>query len=439
MAKKDIGAVAGFPEWLPEERAVELEWLDKIRRVYESYGYASIETRAIEPVSVLLKQGDTDKEVYGIHRLAADQPGADESDLALHYDLTVPFARYTAQNLNELSFPFKRYQMQKVWRGERPQKGRFREFYQCDIDVVDREKVSLFYDYEVAAAALEALSVLDLGPLKLKLNNRKILEGFYSGLGIEDTMNALRIMDKIEKIGPQTVAEMMREDMQLSDEVIEKCIAISRISGPDAGVIKQVQALGVEHPTLAEGLDELVHLRENLSDVPPHASVEIDMSITRGLAYYTGNVFETQLERSEIKTSICSGGRYENLVGDMANVKFPGVGISIGLSRIVAIMKAAKLLPQRAPTPTQVMVAAIPGVTLQMQIAASQMLRRQGLNVEVYPESGRFDKQMKYANRKKIPFVYFIGADGAEDQVKDMRTGEQKPYSARMLTAKHFG
>ena len=427
MSKRVVGPVSGFPEWLPEERAVELEWLDKIRKVYESYGYASLETRSVELIPVLLKQGDTDKEIYGIHRLANDQQAHDEAGLALHYDLTVPFARYTAQNLNALTFPFKRYQMQKVWRGERPQGGRFREFYQCDIDVVDRNNVALFYDYEVATAALEALSALDLGPLKFRANNRKILEGFYLGLGIHDTTHVLRIMDRIEKVGEDNVAKLLREEMGLSDSAIGKCIALSKISGPDSSIVRRVRTLGVSHPMLDEGLDELVGLRANLTDLPTNVRVELDLSITRGLAYYTGNVFETELERSDIKASVCSGGRYENLVGDMTHTKLPGVGISIGLSRVMSIMQAAKLLPEKPASPTQVMVAQTPGVTQEMQIAASKMLRGRGLRVEVYPGPVRLSNQLRYASRKSIPFVYFIGTDGAGDEVKEMASGQQFP------------
>jgi histidyl-tRNA synthetase len=424
--KKFVGPISGFPEWLPEERAVELEWLEAIATVYKSYGYTSLETRSVEPLPVLLNQGDTDKEVYGIHRIAADAQAEDEAGLALHYDLTVPFARYTAQNLNSLSFPFKRYQLQKVWRGDRPQGGRFREFYQCDIDVVDRDEVSLFYDYEVAAAALEALSALNLGDLKLRVNNRKMLEGFYKGLGVEDTANVLRIIDKIEKIGDEGVADMLRDEANMTDAAINSCLNLCKISDTNGDIVAQkVRSLGIKHPMLEEGLEELLLLRKNLSDAPANASIELDMSITRGLAYYTGNVFETQMLNAAITASVCSGGRYENLAGSMSNVKLPGVGISIGLSRVISIMKAADLLPKRPQTPTQIMIAYTPGITQQMQIAKSQILRRQGYNVEVYPEPVRLKRQMAYANRKGIPYVYFIGSDGAEDEIRDMKTGAQ--------------
>ena len=429
MSKKNAAPISGFPEWLPEERAVELEWIDGIRSVYEAYGYTSLETRSVEPLPVLLKQGDTDKEIYGIHRVAADLTAADEAGLALHYDLTVPFARYTAQNLNALTFPFKRFQIQKVWRGERPQSGRFREFTQCDIDVVDRDNVSLYYDYEVTAAALDALSKLSLGPLKLRLNNRKLLEGFYRGLGITDVGCALRIVDKIEKVGVKGISDMLRSEMSLSDKAISACLEIGKISGSDMGtILKRIKDIGISHPLMEEGKHELAMLRQNLKEVPPNTSVEVDLSITRGLAYYTGNVFETLLEQSNVKASICSGGRYENLTGDIASVKLPGVGISIGLTRVMSLMKAAELLPHRRPTPAEIMVAYTPSITQEMQIVASQMLRRNGFKVDVYPEPVRLDRQLRYANRKKIPFVYFVGVNGQEGEVKNMATGIQGPF-----------
>lgn len=429
MAKNNfVGPVGGFPEWLPEERAVELEWMDKIRNVYESYGFAALETRSVEPLPVLLKQGDTDKEIYGIHRIAEDADANDEKGLALHYDLTVPFARYTVQNLNQLTFPFKRYQMQKVWRGERPQGGRFREFYQCDIDVVDREKVSLYYDYEVSAAALEALASMEIGDLTFRINNRKILEGFYKGIGIQDAANVIRIMDKIEKISAAGVSAMLREEIGLDDGAIAKCLTLSQIKDPNPDVVaKGIRELQVSHPLLEEGLEELVFLGRSFNNEPPKAKLLLDMSITRGLAYYTGNVFETELSNSAINASICSGGRYENLAGDISNISLPGVGISIGLSRIVAIMKAANLFPERPQTPAQVMMAYMPDITQELQVAKAQMLRRKGFNVDVYPEQVKLKKQMAYANRKKIPYVYLIGSGGKEDCVKDMKTGEQKP------------
>jgi histidyl-tRNA synthetase len=438
-SKLSTGPISGFPEWLPAQREVEREWLAAIERVYRSYGYASVETRSVEPIPVLLPQGgDTSKEIYGIHRLAADQQAHDEAGLALRFDLTVPFARYTAANLENLVLPFKRYQMQKVWRGERPQGGRFREFYQCDVDVVDRNTVAAYYDAEVASAALEAVAALQLGPINFKINNRKVLEGFYLGLGVDVPFEAMRIMDKIDKVGAQGVSALLRQELELSDSKIEKCVTLSGIKLSDADTMAQaVRKLGVQHGMLTEGLDELTQLGRNLGAFRAHnARVTYDLSIARGLAYYTGNVFESELERGTIKASICSGGRYENLVGDMAKVALPGVGISIGLTRVMSIMIEAGLLPERRQSPSEVMVALTPGLEQPQQIAIARTIRAEGHNVEVYPSARKLGDQFRYAARKGIPFVMIPGTGGAPDQIKDMQTGEQKEFTLGLLRAR---
>ena len=215
--KERIRPISGFPELLPEYRIVELEWIDKLRAVFESYGFTSIEARSVEPVEVLLKQGDTDKEIYTIGRLQAGPEDKAEPAYALHYDMTVPMARYVASNMNELVFPFKRYQIQKAWRGERPQEGRFREFLQCDVDVVDTREIPLHFDVEIPVIMHEAVNAIGAGPLITKLNNRKVLEGYYVGLGIDDAANTIRVIDKLDKIGPKGVGAMLRDDLGLNE------------------------------------------------------------------------------------------------------------------------------------------------------------------------------------------------------------------------------
>jgi histidyl-tRNA synthetase len=440
MDKQLIGAVSGFPEWLPQERATELKWLDTLRKVYESYGYVSIETRSVEPVPILLKQGDTDKEIYGIRRLAAGpNDKEDKVPLGLHYDLTVPFARYVAQNQAQLTFPFKRHQMQKVWRGERAQSGRYREFYQCDIDVVSRNTVSPYYDIEVAMAAMDAISKLGVGGVQLKINNRKVLEGFSRGLGIENTGEVLRILDKLDKEPPASIGQKLKDSLGMNDTQIQACFDLMRISSTDDSFAKRVQQLGVKSPLLDEGIGELVMLRENLRQLPPKTSVEVDLSIVRGLAYYTGNVYETKLADIPGAPSVCSGGRYENLVGSMIKESFPGVGISIGLSRIISVLKEANLMPQGPASPAEVMVAFMPGITREMQIAASSSLRRRGINVDTYPEPVKLGKQIEYADKKGIPYVYLVGSDGRTDEVKDLRTREQVSAKVETWNPKNTG
>lgn len=425
IEKQKLKAISGFPEWLPELRIVELQWLDRIRAIFESYGYAPIETRSIEPVEVLLKQGDTDKEIYAIRRLLAE-PGEDATpEHALHYDMTVPMARYVAANLNELVFPFKRYQMQKAWRGERPQEGRFREFYQCDIDVIDTREIPLHFDAEMPAIVFETLDALGVGPSVTKLNNRKILAGYYEGLGIADAANAIRIVDKLDKIGAKGVSEMLAKELSLSPDAIGKILALTEIRGTDAAILGQVEKLGVKSETLEKGLFELGFVMKELERFPKGSFVA-DLSIARGLAYYTGSVYETKLADFPDFPTVCGGGRYDNLVGSLINRRLPGIGISIGLTRIFwKLQKEGRLKPTRK-TPTDILVVFPRGGDYASVAAAARTLRARGLKVEMYHEDRKFDAQLKYANDKGIPFVWFLPeAAGASHRVRDMATGRQ--------------
>ncbi len=425
IEKQKLKAISGFPEWLPELRIVELQWLDKIRAIFESYGYAPIETRSIEPVEVLLKQGDTDKEIYAIRRLLAE-PGEDSvPEHALHYDMTVPMARYVAANLNELVFPFKRYQMQKAWRGERPQDGRFREFYQCDIDVIDTREIPLHFDAEMPAIVFETLDALGVGPSVTKLNNRKILQGYYEGLGISDQGNAIRIVDKLDKIGAKGVADMLAKELSLGDEAIGKILALTEIRGTDAAILGQVEKLGVKSELLGQGLHELGFVMKELERFPKGSFVA-DLSIARGLAYYTGSVYETRLAEFPDFPTVCGGGRYDNLVGSLINRRLPGIGISIGLTRIFwKLQKEGRLKPTRK-TPTDVLVL-FPRDGKYADVAATaRTLRGRGFKVEMYHEDRKFDAQLKYANDKGIPFVWFLpDAPGGAHRVRDMTSGVQ--------------
>jgi histidyl-tRNA synthetase len=257
MARK--ASLSGFPEWLPQERLVEQHVLDSLRRTFELHGFSSIETRAVETVGQLLRKGEIDKEVYGLHRLQADEAdgGKAEDKLALHFDLTVPFARYVVENAGHLAFPFRRYQIQKVWRGERPQEGRAREFTQADIDVVGDGELPFRYDVELALVIVEALGALPIPEFKLRVNNRKLAEGFYRGIGLDDTAGVLRSIDKLEKVGPQKVAELLQEELGATAEQAEAALQLASIRSEDTSFVEQVRALGVSNELLDEGLGEL--------------------------------------------------------------------------------------------------------------------------------------------------------------------------------------
>ena len=422
MARK--ASLSGFPEWLPNERLVELHILDTLRRTFELHGFGNIETRAVETVGQLLRKGEIDKEVYGLSRLQGDDSEAAKADpnaLALHFDLTVPFARYVVENAGHLAFPFRRYQIQKVWRGERPQDGRFREFTQADIDVVGDGTLPFRYDVELALVIAEALSALPIGDFTVRVNNRKLAEGFYRGLGLEDTAGVLRSIDKLEKIGPEKVAALLREELGATPEQAASALALAAIRTEDTSFVDRVRALGVRHELLEEGLDELSQVISAAAERAP-GRVVADLSIARGLDYYTGTVYETVLVGSEQLGSICSGGRYESLASK-GNKTFPGVGLSIGVSRLVSRLLADGAAASRdVPTAVLVALANDDAWPAAQDVAAS--LRSRGINVEVAATADKFGKQIKYADRRGIPFVWFTAVDGTHE-VKDIRSGEQ--------------
>ncbi|MDI2033058.1 histidine--tRNA ligase [Paenarthrobacter nitroguajacolicus] len=424
-------SLSGFPEWLPEERLVELHVLDTLRKTFELHGFSSIETRAVETVGQLLRKGEIDKEVYGLSRLqdeeaeAAKQNGSDKSDpnaLALHFDLTVPFARYVVENAGYLAFPFRRYQIQKVWRGERPQEGRAREFTQADIDVVGDGELPFRYDVEIALVIAEALSALPIPDFRLRINNRKLAEGFYRGIGLTDTAGVLRSIDKLEKIGADKVAGLLKSELGATDEQAALALQLATIRTEDTSFVDQVRALGVKDALLDEGLSELQQVIEAAVQRAP-GKVVADLSIARGLDYYTGTVVETVLVGHEQLGSICSGGRYDALASK-GNRKFPGVGLSIGVTRLVSRILSQELASASRAVPTAVLVAlnTDDSWSAAQDIAAS--LRGRGIATEVAAKADKFGKQIKFADRRGIPFVWFTDDDG-KHQVKDIRSGEQ--------------
>ncbi|MBV2365823.1 histidine--tRNA ligase [Streptomonospora nanhaiensis] len=418
--------ISGFPEWSPEIRSVELRWLDHIRVNFERYGFASVETPSVESLDVLLAKGETSQEVYTLHRLQEDPDDRSDARLGLHFDLTVPFARYVAQHFNELTFPFKRYQMQRVWRGERPQEGRFREFTQCDIDVINVDQVPLHFDAELPRIVHEVLSGLDLPAWTLYVNNRKVLQGFYEGLGIADPVAVIRAVDKLHKIGADAVREILVDRAGLTPEQAGRCLELAAVKGADASsVVAEVKRLGVASELLDQGLEELAFVLDSLADLPA-GGVVADLSIARGLDYYTGTVYEASFDDDPGYGSICAGGRYEDLAGQFIRRSLPGVGISIGLTRIFAKLVAEGRIAPGRSCPTDVLVVLPSAERRDEALRTAALLRGRGINTEVYHQPAKLGKQVQYASRKGIPFVWFPPfEDGREHEVKDMAGGAQ--------------
>jgi histidyl-tRNA synthetase len=437
--------LSGFPEWLPAQRLIEQSVLDRVRATFELYGFAPLETRAVEPLDQLLRKGDTSNEVYVLRRLQAAEDERDTA-LGLHFDLTVPFARYVLENAGRLQFPFRRYQIQKAWRGERPQEGRYREFLQADIDVIDRAdgpdfRLPLHYDVEMPLIIGEALGGLGIPPIRVQVNNRKICEGYYRGLGIADTAAALRAVDKLDKIGPDGVVEQLVGTEGATEAQARACLALGEIVTEDASFTDKVAALGVSDPLLDEGLAELVYVVEAAREYAPGLLVA-DLRIARGLDYYTGTVYETQLVGYDKAGSICSGGRYDNLASAGTD-RYPGVGISLGVSRLMGLLLGREALTASRSVPTCVLVAVVREETREHSNRIAAALRRRGVPAEVSPSAAKFGKQIRYAERRGIPYVWFpdparpaggeagsgAGGTGAggHGEVKDIRSGTQVP------------
>jgi histidyl-tRNA synthetase len=422
--------LSGFPEWLPADRIVEQHVLDVLRRTFETYGFASLETRAVEPLDQLLRKGEIDKEVYVLRRLhaAADEDDEEEARrLGLHFDLTVPLARYVLENAGRLHFPYRRYQIQKVWRGERPQEGRFREFVQADVDVVGAGELPFHHEVElplVMADALGALRGIGVPPFRIQVNNRKVVEGFYRGLGLDDVAAVLRAVDKLDRIGPDATAELLGRDAGADARQAALCLSLAAVTAADTSFVDDVRGLGVEHPLLDAGLDELARVVDAAAEHAPGTLVA-DLRIARGLDYYTGTVYETVLAGHEDLGSICSGGRYDTLASDGADT-YPGVGLSIGVSRLVSRLVGRGLATATRSVPTCVLVA-VPAEDRRVgseRVAAG--LRRRGIPTEVAPSATKYGKQIRHADRRGIPFVWFPQDDGGHE-VRDIRSGDQGP------------
>lgn len=421
--------VSGFPEWLPEARRIEQQWLDIARQVFESYGYASINPSSVEEVSVITAKGDdVDKEIYALHRLKGDDQQKKNARLALHFDLTVPTSRYVAQNYQHLTFPFKRYQIQRAWRGERPQEGRFREFTQADIDVIDNGEISLHFDAEMPKLVHKVLSRIGLDAICTHVNNRKILQGYYQGLAIQEPHKVISILDKLDKIGGERVLQLLQTELELSGTLAQKCLDLAQIKTFDSSFVEQVKALGVSHPLLEQGLTELKLVIDSASEIKT-GQICADLSIARGLDYYTGTVFEGKLTEYPDFPTVYAGGRYDNLTGLFLNKKLPGVGISIGMTRIFSKMLKEGRLALAEKSPTDVLIINGQDNHLESLNHKAELLRERGINVEVYHDMNtKTAKQIRYADRKGIPYVLFDGEGGKDNklvEIKSIQSGQQ--------------
>lgn len=420
-----IRPLSGFPELLPRERIVEQRLTDVLREVFELHGFASVETRAVEPVDQLLHHGETDKEIYTLRRLHGADDDSSAARLGLHYDLTVPLARYVLEHAGQLEFPFRRYQIQKAWRGERPQEGRYREFTQADIDVIGRDSLSFVHEIEVAQVMADVFARLPLPPVTMQVNSRRLIEGFYRGLGIEsaaDVAAAMRVVDKLDKIGAAEAGRQLVETVGLADAQAKACLQLTGITATADDLESQVAGLGVRHPLLDEGVAELARVLSGVRDLAgPHFSVVADLRIARGLDYYTGTVYEVRMAGLDL--TMCAGGRYDALATD-GRTTYPGVGLSFGVSRTLVPLLARGTLTASRATPTAVLVALANEEVRPAADVVARLLRGRGVPVEISPSAAKYGKQIRFAERRGIPFVWFPQDDGTH-QVRDIRSGLQ--------------
>ncbi|MDR3450898.1 MAG: histidine--tRNA ligase [Alphaproteobacteria bacterium] len=433
---------AGTLELLPREQRVFQHMFDIIRRGYEKFGFNQIETPVFEMRDVLLTKsgGETEKQVYFVQSTGGIQQGH-EADMALRFDLTVPLARYVAEHERDLAFPFRRYQMQRVYRGERAQRGRFREFYQCDIDVIGKDKLSPAYDAEIPAIIVQIFEELKVGDFTIHFSNRKILRGLLAGYGVEDEEKQkliLREIDKLDKIGADKVHEAM-VSLGLTNIQAQQLLSLITSQGTKDEIVELLRVLDQKpNEVFAQGLAEVTQVVETLRAMGvPEKRTRLNLSIARGLDYYTGTVYETLLDAHPEFGSVCSGGRYDDLAGHYTKSNLPGVGISIGLTRLFDQLNANGLLPP-APATVQILVAQLDPALAPHYLALATELRSAGFTVEAYLEPSKLDKQIKYADKAGIPVVLLLGGDEQAKGtvvVKDMAQKTQSDVARGDLAA----
>ena len=423
MNKIEPRTLPGFMELLPKEQILFNKMKEKIQKSYEKFGFLPIDTPIIEMSDVLLAKagGETEKQIYRFQK--------GDNDLALRFDLTVPLAKYVTEYYNDLSFPFRRYQKGKVYRGERPQKGRFREFYQCDIDIIGDGELSIINDAEMPAVIYSTIKDLGFKDFTICINNRKLLSGLFKELDLEKkSVDIMRIIDKIEKIGKENVIECLK-DLELNKNQIDDIINFIEISGTTEEKINSLEKLNYTNEIFNEGLEELKQVVKYVKAFGvPNSNFKVDLTIARGLDYYTGTVYETFLNEYRELGSVCSGGRYDNLAEYYTDKKLPGVGISIGLTRLFYKLNELNALKEEQNSIAKVLVVSMVEDNSKALEVATE-LRSENINAEVYLENKKIKAKFKYADRLAIPYVIVIGEDEiANDTVtlKNMQTGEQE-------------
>ena len=422
MEKIEPRTLAGFMELLPDEQILFNQMKEKIENTYKKFGFLPLDTPIIELAEVLLAKagGETEKQIYRFQK--------GDTDLTLRFDLTVPLAKYVAKNYGNLSFPFRRYQIGKVYRGERAQKGRYREFYQCDIDIIGDGELDLINDAEMPSIIYALFRELGFKDFTIKINNRKILNGLFENIGQkENRTEILRIIDKIDKIGKQSVIEEFK-NIGLDNKQINQIISFIEIEGTSDEKINKLEELGINNDTYKKGVEEIKSVVKNVRLFGvPDSNFKIDLTIARGLDYYTGTVYETFLNDYRELGSICSGGRYDNLSEFYTDRKMPGVGVSIGLTRLFYKLSELNIIKEENKSISKVLVVSMTENT-DRALEVGAKLREAGINADVYLEDKRIKAKFKYADKLQIPYVAIIGEEEEKKgtiSLKKMETGEQ--------------
>lgn len=423
----------GFMELLPNEQIQFNSMMDKIRKSYEKFGFLPLDTPIIEMADVLLAKagGETEKQIYRFNK--------GEADLALRFDLTVPLAKYVTQYYNDITFPFKRYQIGKVYRGEKPQKGRYREFYQCDIDIIGDENLSIINDAEMPSVIYTTIKELGFDNFTIRINNRKLLNGLFAELELKDeSVEVMRIIDKLEKIGKENVVKCL-QDLKIEQEKIDKIMSFIEIDGTSDEKIAKLEDLKIENELFVQGLSELKDVVKyvRLFGVPD-THFKVDLTIARGLDYYTGTVYETFLNDYREVGSVCSGGRYDNLSEFYTDKKMPGVGVSIGLTRLFYKLNELNIIKEKEKSISKVLVVSMTD-NIDRALEVGKNLRDAGINSDVYLENKKIKAKFKYADKLQIPYVAIIGEEEEKNgtvSLKNMETGEQTEISIEKMIEK---
>ncbi len=430
MNKVQPRTLPGFMELLPKEQVLFNQMKEKIQKSYEKFGFLPIDTPVIEMAEVLLAKagGETEKQIYRFQK--------GDTDLAMRFDLTVPLAKYVTEYYNELSFPFRRYQIGKVYRGERPQKGRFREFYQCDIDIIGDGELSIINDAEMPSVIYNTIKELGFEDFTICMNNRKLLSGLFEQLQLQEkSVDIMRIIDKLEKIGEQNVIECL-QDLEIEEENINTIMKFIRIEGTTDEKLKALEELNFTNETFLQGLQELQQVIKYVRIFGvPDTNFKVDFTIARGLDYYTGTVYETFLNEYREIGSVCSGGRYDNLAEYYTDRKLPGVGVSIGLSRLFYKLNELQALQEEQKSIAKVLVISMVEEPAKA-IEVANELRKNGIATEVYLEEKKIKAKFKYADRLAIPYVIVMGEDEIANNtvsLKEMQTGKQETLSLEQV------